>query len=310
MNDMRERKEIDFDLPGNIRKHIIVKNVETTVDGKYVLEYYYNDNGMIKEDYTEIIFTNGRWAKYPFRKDYNTYNFNIHDEETSKRIISELPRDMRVKISVFDDKERKPKVIPELIREMLLQETGAVVVKDKSVNKQVYMVLLANDGNHSIIAKNENSFYQFNYPFPVFSFSSDSLHSTDSNSSNNDENYGIEYNQKEFIRDDISTEARKSVSEFLENQENLIDITKLPILDVVNNKNEVISICFVSCPNLTMFDNIYKSSSLSIGCDSVSNCIYDNLLDSAFHNERPLIIKSNNEIKTNGVRYQQNKEKK
>ena len=210
---------------------------------------------------------------------------------------------MRIKVYIPNEKKRAPRVIPELMRDMLLVSTGTKVIKDGNSIKRVYMVLLANDGKHSIIKKQQNYDYIFDFPFPVFSFPYNLKHKANYNSSSVDENYDVEYNQKEYPRDEISSKMRESVSKYFKDlYGSIIDIRDLPILEVIDGSN-IVDICFVSCPSVKLYGDICKSDCLTVDSDIPFNSDYDNLLDSALHNERPLIIGSDKGIVTNGVKH-------
>ncbi len=308
---MEKNKELDLVFPKNIRKHIFTKSVKTTTDGKYVLDYFFEDNGIVKDDYIEIININGNWAMYPFKNKYNSYTFNDDSELISNAIISELPKEMRMKIYVKNKEERSPRVIPELMRDMLSEATGSKVIKDNNVVKNVYMVLLSNDGKNSIVFDNKTNEYQFEFRFPVFSLPYDMVHKIGENSEDVDINYDVLYNQKEYPRDELSVEVRKSISDYLSKLDSPINVSNLPILEVVDkNKNEIVNVCFVSCPNIITFTNIYRAESISIDNDIPLESTYDNILDSALHNERPMIINNKNEIISNGVKHNISLEKK
>lgn len=303
MTTVDKRKRINIIFPGLIKQKIIVNSVNCTKDGKFILNYYIDQDGYLEEDYSEIINVDGKWCKYPFKKRFESYDFLEFDKIISDKVIEELPDEMRIKVYIPKNKKRSPRVIPELMRDMLLDSTGTRVIKEGKSIKKVYMVLLANDGNHSIIKKQQKNEYVFDFPFPVFSLPYSLKHKAYDNSSDVDENYDIEYNQKEYPRDEISSKVKEAVSKYFnEIDSNIIDIKELPVLEVLDN-NELINICFVSCPSVKLYGEIYKCDCLTIDSDIPFNSDYDNLLDSALHNERPLIIGSNDGIVTNGVKH-------
>lgn len=308
--DVNKLRKINFVYPGFIKHPVVASDVRMTKDGRFVLTYYEIKKNVLFLDYTEIVNSNGEWGRYPFKKSYDSYEFLEYDKDFSNHIVEELPQDLKFKVFVRKgSKEGNAHVINnERAYNDVLDQTGSEVVNDDDNVRYLYMVLLATEGDKYLVKQEDDLYYKFDFPFPIFSLPYEIYHEPNKNDSNLDENYNVGYTQEEHEREDLPVSMRRLIKQFLEEQEgNKIDITGLPILEIPNDETgERIRICFVSCPNLALFSDVYKADSLSVDKDVEKNS-FDNTLESALHYERPLIIGfKNKEMKTNGVRHNLN----
>jgi hypothetical protein len=298
-------KKIDFVYPGGIKRSVIVQDILMTKDGRYVLEYLEYKNGKLVPDYTEIIESDNIWWRYPFKKRLSSYDFVDFELDDSNRLIDKIPNEVRFKVFVKKEtKEGKTNYVNnEFVNDTLLDMTGSSV--SRKDNKYVFMVLLATDQNNKMVKKEGNLYYKFDFPFPTFSFPLEVDHEAFKNSSLVDENYDSSFKQDEYTKENISMSIRRAVSEFLNDQDGeVIDITKLPVLEVQNDDGDKIKISFVSCPNLNLFNEIFKAESLLVDKEGSYETSFENQLESALHYERPLtIVYRDLNIATNGVQH-------
>ena len=300
--DVAKLKKIDFVYPGIIRRPVIVQDVLLTKDGRYVLEYLETKNGRLVSDYTEIIENDNIWWRYPFKKSLNDYDFVDFERDFSSDLIDKLPSEIRFKVFVKNEtKTGKVNYVQnEFANDTILDLTGSKVSEHD--NKYVFMVLLANDNNRSIL---KDSGYNFDFPFPAFSVPYEVVHEAFKNSSKEDENFHLTYKQDEYSREDLPMSVRRTVEDYLRKQEgNVIDVSSLPVLDVLSEDGNKIQICFVSCPDINLFSNVFKADSLQVDKESFCESSYENQLDSALHYEKPLIISHRDmSLSTNGVKH-------
>ena len=177
--------------------------------------------------------------------------------------------------------------------------TGAQVISSHD-EKNLYMVLPVNEGE-SVIDKSN---FNFDFPFPVFSLLGNTTHDINLNNSRDDINYEHKYEEEMYLRDELSVTARKVVSNFLEKDtETKFDVRELPILEVEGQSGQK-NICFISCPSIDLYNDIYKAEKLFVDIDMPVTYTYDNKFESALHREVPLeIVLLNGETKNNGVKH-------
>ena len=169
----------------------------------------------------------------------------------------------------------------------------------------LFMVLLANDGESKIDKAPNGGKYDFNFTFPVFSLPYRVEHKAYSTSSENDVNYNVSYNQAEYSLGEIPVSVRREIAEFLSNNTDTKFVVKeLPNFEYTTSEGKRYIICFVSCSNLELFNDIYRADLLDVDIDLERSNTYDNPLDSALNYEVPLVIvNKNGSIKTNGVKH-------
>jgi hypothetical protein len=296
--DIKRARKLNIVYPNHKNHNIIAEYVQTTKDGKYVLSYleYYRDE--LLENYTELNFIDGEWAKHPFRLEYDEYEFEPFNKELSDSIIEQLPDRLFFRIRIKgDDKEIAD--LPEKVAEEQMASTGAQVIKAHE-EKNLYMVLPVNEGE-SVIDKSN---FNFDFPFPVFSLLGNTTHDVNLNNSRDDINYESKYEEEMYLRDEISVTTRKVVKEFLEKDtDDKFDVKELPILEVAG-RNEQKNICFISCPSIDLYNDLYKGDKLFVDIDMPVSYTYDNKFESSLHGEVPLaIVLLNGEIKNNGVKH-------
>ena len=196
-------KNMNIMFPNGRVHPIKVQYVQVTTDGKYILNYLDFSCGNYVPSFTEIIKVNDVWYKNPFHYDYDDYKFVDFDNELSEKIISELPKNIKFKIKINDDRKNvdTPIVDTQGIEEV--NDSGAIEIVDKE-KKDAYFVLFANGGDDVIDSKS----YPFDFPFPAFSIE------------------GHDNNEIELSRCGISNSARKEVSDNL-SKNDTINISSL-----------------------------------------------------------------------------------
>lgn len=294
-------RELKFVYPDHVAHSIIAQYVQVTNDDKYVLSYIENDDDVKEPCFTELLYYNGEWSKYPFHKNYNEYVFKEFDQELSDSIIENLPEFMFFKM-IVDGSSKGDIYVPKKDDEQL-EDTGAIVVKSK--NNNYFMILLANQGD-SIVNKNLESGekYDFNFSYPLYSLKGVSSHRLRKLSNNVDVNYDLDYNELEYIHEGIPESVRKAISDYLEKDSALFfDIRTLPILEITKG-NETFNVGFISCSNKDILDEVNKSEKIYVDYDMKILSLYDNNLERAIHGEVPMTcVHSDGTVKTNNVKH-------
>lgn len=297
--DLRRAKKLDIIYPDQKIHNIIVEYVEKTKNGKYILNYLEYSGEELTRCFTELNYIEGEWYKNPFHMDYEEYDFEPFDKELSDSIIEQLPQKMNFRILISPDNKEKKDVIENkpVIEEKV--SLGAPIVKSRKY-KNLFMVLPTNDGATFIDKKNFN----FEFPFPVFSYLGETYHDININNSRDDINYDASYNEEMYLRDELSVSTRKVIAEYLKNDtSDVFDTKKLPILEI-EREDENINICFITCPSIDLYNSVYKADKLFVDLDVEKDNAYDSNLERALHQEIPLSIELlNGEIKNNGIKH-------
>ena len=261
--------------PDHVPHKITAQYVQVTNDDKYVLSYY--EHGLEGEVpcFTELLFLNGEWSKSPFHKEYDDYEFVPYDEKLSKSIIEQLPEYLYFKIIVDGETKGDKYVITKKVEdEEPLENTGATVIQSK--NNTYYMVLLTNGGENIVSKYPSNAIYRIDFPFPAYSLKGVSSHRLREMSNDDDINYGIDFNELEYVHQGLPVNVRRVIADYLENETpDNFDVTKLPVLEVNSKDSENYRIHFISCPCVEMFNEMYKSDKVYVDYDmKVSSFFY------------------------------------
>jgi hypothetical protein len=297
--DIKRARKLDIVYPDRKNHNIIAEYVQKTKDGKYVLSYLEFYKEELLESFTELNYIDGEWSKNPFHLDYDEYEFEPFDKELSDSVIAQLPKRLFFKIQIKSDSKDKVEVPKEEVVEEKVVSTGAQVIKSHD-EKNLYMVLPVNEGE-SVIDKSN---FNFDFPFPVFSLLGNTTHDINYNNSRDDINYEHRYEEEMYLRDELSVTTRRVVKEYLENDtETKFDLRELPILEVDGNDGQK-NICFISCPNIDLYNDIYKADKLFVDSDMPTSYTYDSKIESSMHGEVPLaIVLINGDTKDNGVKH-------
>lgn len=307
--DFSKGRKVGLVYPSRTVHPALALNVQTTKDGRYVLNYidFYGD--VVSKLYTELNFIDGEWANKPFHRNYDDYEFNPFDQKLSDDILSQLPKQLFFRIKLDNDKKSYDIGYEKKEEEKVLEEkvTEEGLVNDNASNKEtlLYMVLIANDGESSINKNIDGGEYNFDMPFPVFSLPYEIEHNAHTTDPMGDVNSDLSFKQNEYLKAEIPMSVRRDVSDFLANDtEAKFDIKYLPIYEYIDQNNHKYVICFVSCNDIHTYSEIYKAESLCTDIDMYKSLVYDNDLESALHNEIPLSISlTNGDVKYNNVRH-------
>lgn len=281
---------------------IIAEYVQVTENEEYVFSYLELRNGKLVPCFTELVFLDGEWYKNPFHKEYEEYKFKSFDEELSNDIIVQMPQQLHFRISLGPSSKFYD--LEPVESESLTSKVDNIEESEKVPN-YLYMVLIANDGDSYIDKHLDGKEYNFDFTFPVFGLPINVKHEAYSTDSKSDINSDVEYQQNEYSKEELPISVRREVVDFLKRDTSeKFDIRDLPIFEYTTQNGEEYSICFVSCSNLDLFNEIYKSQNVLTDISAERSFLYDNDLESGLHYEIPLTITlSGNEIKTNGVRH-------
>ena len=291
-------RRINLMMPYGTSRTIEAQYVQLTKDGKYILNYLEKKGNDVTPNFTEIINVNGEWAKFPYHLAYDEYEFEDFDSNLSERIINELPDNMRVKIIINDDK----KVVNNLEdnkNKVEISSIGTTEIASK-VEQDLYCLLLPNSHNESI---SKNDYYPYDFMFPIFSLEGKGNHLDVDYE--DDVNKGVEFSEIEFSRFGLSVDSRRNITNFLKSQNDVVRIDDIPTLEF-EDEEELLRIHFINCPELSIFNNMYKTKSIYIDCDSDDITIKE-LFSKAFNNEIPYFFetesgtKSNNGVKHNSI---------
>lgn len=307
--DTDKLRRIDIIYPNHRAHHIIPQYVQTTKDGKYILNYLETFRGNVVPLFTELIFVEGEWAKNPYHKEYVEYDFEPFNQELSDSILEQLPEQMYFKIIIsadkkaYDLKEDKQTEEREPVVEVNVVETHNNSESLDENENLYYMVLLANYEESKIKKDTNAGKYNFEIPFPVFLLPYVVTHEANSTNPSDDINSYLTFNQNEYTRGEIPVSVRRAISRYLSNKTpNEFDINGFPLFNFIAENGKKYTICFVSCSDIVTYDTIYKSESLCTDIDAERPLTYDNDLESALHGEIPLSITlKNGEIKYNNV---------
>ena len=276
-----------------------VQYVQTTKDGKYVLSYLEQRRGNITPNFTEITNINGQWYKNPFHLDYENYEFEDFNDELSKKIINELPENMKIRIVINDDR-KKINSEENNNNTIELNSLGTIEITDK-VDQDLYYVLISNSSEDII---NNNDFYPYDIPFPSFAIEGKENHLNADYE--DDSNKGIDFNELEFSRYGLSVKFRKEITEFIKNQNSIVRINDLPVLELEDD-DERLRVHFINCPEIITFNNLYKAKSLFIDCDEEDDISITELFKKALNDQVPYYFESeigtkkDNEVKHKGI---------
>lgn len=298
MFDLRRAKKLDIIYPDQKVHNAIAEYVEKTKDGKYILNYLeYSGEELIK-CFTELNYIEGEWYKSPFHLGYEEYEFEPFDKELSDSIIKQLPQKMNFRILISPDNKEKNEIVEKPIVEEKVT-LGAPIVKSRE-DKNLFMILPTNTGA-SLIDKEG---FNFEFPFPVFSYLGETYHDENKNNSRDDINYDASYSEEMYLREELPVSTRKIIADYLKNDtSDVFDTKDLPILEVETSTGNI-DICFVTCPNIELYNNVYKADKLFVDMDVENDSVYDNKLESSLHQEIPLSIELlNGEIRNNGIRH-------
>ena len=274
-----------------------VQYIQTTKDGRYILNYLEQRRGNISPNFTEITKIDGKWCKSPFHLDYEDYEFEAFNNELSKKIISELPDNMKIRIIINDD--RKKINHEEEKNKIEINSLGVTEIIDK-IDQDLYYVLISNSSEDII---NNNDYYPYELPFPSFALEGKDNHLNANYES--DSNKGIDFNELEFSRYGLSLSFRKQITDFIKNQKNVIRINDLPTLELEDD-DEKLRVHFINCPEISTFNNIYKAKTIFIDCDYESDLSVTDLFKKALNDQIPyyfeseLGTKKDNEVKHKG----------
>ena len=295
-------KEISIVYPNHVPSRATPKFVDVTVDDKYILSYVeHTDDGDVV-GFTELIFIDGEWSKCPFHKEkYEDYEYREFDKALSDSIIEQLPNFLYFRILVNGMKGDiyTPRI--KSVDNEPLEDTGAVVVREK--NNNYYMVLLANGGENIVSKYPGNDNYIIDFPFPVYSLKGVSSHRLRETTQEKDINYDDDFRELEYEHGELPSDVRKTIVDYLKNETaGSFDVTKLPILEI-NTPDEVkYTVCFVSCPSIDLFNDMYNADKVYVDYDMRVTSFYDNDLERALHSEIPAtFVSEDGTVKTNDV---------
>lgn len=296
MDFNRVDRDIKIDYPGGMTHNIKAQYVQITKDGRYLLNYLELRKGVYVPSFTEIINIRGEWAKSPFHFKYEEYDFEEYNRELSDKIISELPQNMKIRIKLDDD--RKESRLSEVIN--INHGAKEIVVNSKN---DIYYILFPNYEDDKI---NLESFYPFGLPFPAFTYIGKKNHNDVSY--NDDLNSNLDYEEIQLSKYGLSLENRNKITEYLRNQNGIINIKELPSFEINNTwTNEKGRVHFVNCSNLDMFGALYKTRNIYVDCDGNEQQKTEELLSKAFDNEVAMFYETENGLKkNNGVRHNKN----
>ena len=291
-------RRINLMLPYKDPHIVYVQYVEVTKDGKYVLSYLEKNNGNVTPNFTEIINIDGQWYKSPFHLEYDKYDFEEFDSELSKKIINELPDNMKMRIVINDDR-KKVNYDEESDKKLEINSLGAIEIVNK-VEQDLYYVLIPNS-TEDIISKED---YPYSFPFPAFSIEGKTNHINADYE--DDTNKDVDFNELEFSRYGLSNNTRKKISEFLQKQDDVTRIGNLPVLELEDEEDKL-KIHFINCPEITTFNDIYKAKSLFIDCDMEDDISISELFKRALNDSIPYYFESDfgtkkdNKVKHKGI---------
>lgn len=289
-------KRINIIMPYTDPVIAYVQYVQTTKDGKYILNYLEKKNGNYTPNFTEIMNVDGKWYKKPFHLDYEEYDFEDFNKEISNRIIEELPENMKIKIIINDDR-KKISTVEESNNKIEINSLGATEIVDK-IDQDLYYVLIPNTSGDIIDNKD---YYPFDFPFPAFSIDGKTSHSYAFYSNNT--NKDLDYNELEFSRYGISINVRKKINEYIQNLSSPTPINDLPVLEFEED-NARLKIHFVNCSEIIALTNTYKAKSIYIDCDIEGDISVTELFKRALSDEIPYYYESEmGTKKDNGVRH-------
>lgn len=278
-------------------KHAIkAQYVQLTKDGKYILNYLESKRGIEEPSFTEIDKIGDEWVKNPFHSNYEEYEFEDFDAELSSRIVQELPENLKIRIRINDD--RKDLTHLKENSNIEVSTNGAKEIVDKSV-KDIYLIVMANEGDDSI--NPENGFI-YDFPFPSFEIEGKAKHNDESYS--DDVNEGLSFEELVFSRCGLAFDSRNKINNCLSSFSGITKIADIPNLDVNGElANETYRVHFIQCPDINVFNEIYKAGSINIDCEMNGDLTINQLITKALRNEIPMYYetemgsKYNNRVK-------------
>ncbi len=302
----RNEKEMYIVYPNHNPRLITPKFVDVTVDDKYVLSYVDNVGEDEVVTFTELLFLDGEWYKYPFHKEnYENYEFKEFDKQLSDSIIEQLPKYLYFRMLIGDSKKGDIYVPKEGKEENEVNEplvdTGATIVREK--NNNYCMVLLANGGENIVSKYPSNDTYIIDFPFPVYSLKSVSSHRFRENDQTIDPNYNVDFRELEYEHRELPKNVRNSIADYLKKETaGSFDVTKLPMLEINTPDEEKYLVNFISCPNVEFFNEMYNADKVYVDYDMKVTSFYTDDLERALHSEIPAtFVHADGIVKTNDV---------